>query len=127
MLTHASISGVENQNIMVRFIVQFEDPELQRFMQKANAVPVGNLSPECRPIFNLMEAFGWYRVVDSEPLPFQRPWQPQTPRVKLIIGRLTSTELRPALRAWYRQSPAEMNSFASDFRDVLSELVGEKL
>jgi hypothetical protein len=58
--------------------MQFEDPELQQFMQKVNAVPVGNLSPECRPIFILMDAFGWFRIIDGEPLPFQHPWQPQS-------------------------------------------------
>ena len=107
--------------------MQFEDPELQQFIQKVNAVPMDNLNPDCRPIFNLMDAFGWFRIVDGEPLPFRRPWQPQTPRVKLIVERLTSTELRPALRAWYRQSSEDKNSFASEFQDILSELVGEKL
>jgi hypothetical protein len=107
--------------------MQFQDPELQQFMQRLNAVPVGNVSVECRPVFNLLDAFGWFRIIDGEPWPVRCPWQPQTPRVKVIVECLTSAELRPALRAWYRYSSADKNSFASEFQGILSKLVGEKL
>lgn len=77
---------------------------------------VGNLSDEERPVFALMEAYGWFRITDGE----------QSAKVREIIEHLLLPELRPALRSWYGKSGNSMNPAALEFREHLSKLAGEK-
>jgi len=81
------------------------------------ALNVGGLSDEERPVFALMDAHGWFGLIDGD----------QTAELEEIIRHLLSPELRPALRSWYRRHrTAETNTAFNEFRERLSELAGEK-
>jgi hypothetical protein len=79
------------------------------------ALPVGNLSGEERPVFALMDAYGWFRLIDGE----------HSAKIEEIVELLLSPELRPALRSWYKRCGNRMNPTAMDFREHLSKLSGE--
>jgi len=97
-------------------------------MDCLSKVPVGGVSAECRPVFELLDALGWFRLTDGEAWPPSRPWKPQTPRVKEIVEHLASAELRPALRAWYcRLDHVGPEHLSDQMREALGKLVGEKL
>jgi hypothetical protein len=42
------------------------------------------------------------------------------------FAHLLCSELRPALRSWYHRHGVSMNPAATEFRDRLSQLAGEK-
>ena len=81
------------------------------------ALKVSGLPDEERPVFALMDAYGWFRLIDGD----------QPVKIQEIISHLLSPELRPALRSWYRRhGSADTISVFTKFRDLLSELAGEK-
>jgi hypothetical protein len=96
--------------------VKFKDEQLQKHFERTMALPVGNLPDEQRPIFALMEAYGWFRLIEGQ----------QSPKVLEVIEHLLSSELRPGLRSWYQRFGDQMNPTSLEIRDHLSKLAGEK-
>ena len=78
---------------------------------------MSSLPVELRPVAALMDAYGWFRLIEGE----------ESPRVGEIIEQLLSPELRPALHQWYRQLPSSLNPIATEFHHRLSILTGESL
>ena len=90
---------------------------MEQFYQRVMSLKIGGLPEEESPIFALMDAYGWFRVIDGN----------QDEKLTEIINHLLSPELRPALRSWYlRHSQANCNHAFIEFRDHLSTLAGEK-
>jgi hypothetical protein len=95
----------------------FQHSDLQQFYERVMALKVGGLTNEERPVFALMDAYGWFRLIDGD----------QTAKIQEIISHLLSPELRPALRSWYRRhGTADANTVAKEFCNRLSELAGER-
>jgi hypothetical protein len=97
-------------------IVKFRDEQIQQRFDSIISLPVDGLMDEQRPVFGLMYVYDWFRRSHGE----------RSPQVQEIIGHLLSEELRPALRSWYSFHGNRMNPAATDFREYLSELSGEK-
>jgi hypothetical protein len=96
--------------------VKFTDAQLQQHYERV--LPLTTYLPEeLRPVCALMNAYGRFRVTDGE----------QADRVREVLQKLTAPELRPALRRWYRDHTGEMNPTATEFRQTLSQIVGESL
>jgi hypothetical protein len=96
--------------------MKFNDPQLQQHFERTMSLRVGNLPDEQLPVFALMDAYGWFRLIDSE----------QSSQVHEIIEHLLLPELRPALRNWYNKSGNSINPAVLEFRERLSKLAGEK-
>ena len=95
----------------------FKYPDVQQAYERGMALKVGGLTDEERPVFALMDIYGWFRVAEGD----------QSAKVQEIINHLLSLELRPALRNWYRRhGMADTNSVFTEFRERLSELAEEK-
>jgi hypothetical protein len=95
----------------------FQHPDLEQFYERVMALKVGGLADMERPVFALMDAYGWFRLIDGD----------QTAKIQEIISHLLSPELRPALRSWHgRHDRADTNSGFNELRDHLSKLAGEK-
>ena len=95
--------------------MKFTDSELQMFYERA--IPLmASLPEDLRPVCALMDAFGWFSVIEGE----------ETPRVREVMERLMAPELRPALRRWYQYYGGDMNPAAIAFREHLSQLTGER-
>ena len=96
--------------------VKFTDSQLQQHYEQV--LPLTTYLPEeLRPVCALMDAYGRFRVTDGE----------QADRVREVLQKLTAPELRPALRRWYRDHTGDMNPTATEFRQTLSQIVGESL
>ena len=97
--------------------MKFQHPELEQFYQRVMGLKVGGLPETEKPIFALMDAYGWFRVINGE----------QDEKLLEITNHLLSPELRPALRNWYLRHPQTNGNHAFiEFRDHLSALAGEK-
>lgn len=95
----------------------FKHADLEQFFERVTALKVGDLPDAERPIFALMDAYGWFRLVDGN----------QSAKIQEIIEHLLTPELRPALRSWYkRHSGLETNDGFKEFREHLSQLAGER-
>lgn len=97
--------------------MKFQHSDVEQFFERTMALKVGNLTDEERPVFALMEAYGWFKLIDGN----------QTAKIQEIISHLLSPELRPALRTWYRRHGNKLNPRVMEFRDHLSRLAGERL
>jgi hypothetical protein len=96
--------------------VKFTDSQLQQHYERV--LPLTKYLPEeLRPVCALMDAYGRFRVTDGE----------QSPTVCEVLQILAAPELRPALRRWYRDHAGQMNPTATEFRQTLSQLLGESL
>jgi hypothetical protein len=94
----------------------FQHPDLEQFYERVMATNVGGVPVEEHPVFALMDAYGWFRLIDRD----------QTAQINEIIGHLLSPDLRPALRSWYqRHKSIEANQQFNGIRKRLSELAGE--
>jgi len=90
-----------NQNLRQHF---------ERVIALGTGVPL-----EERSIFALLDAWHRFQLIDGEDCPAARE----------AVEHLLSTELRPALRQWYRRSGESMNPAAIAFRDRLGKTAGE--
>jgi hypothetical protein len=93
----------------------FQHPDVEQFYERVVALKVGGLTDEERPVFALMDAWGWFRLLDGD----------QTAKIQDIINHLLSPALRPALRSWYHRYGDKMNPTAIEFREHLRQLAGE--
>ena len=92
------------------------DPQLQQHVERAASVVQG-CPPDQFPVCALLDAWHWFQLIEGD----------ESPRATEAIEHLLSAELRPALRQWYHLLGDDMNSGASQFRERLSELAGERL
>ncbi len=69
----------------------FRDAELQQHCERA-AAAVSGCPHELLPVFGLLDAWHWFRLIEGE----------DSPRAAEAIEHLLSPELRPALRLWYQ-------------------------
>jgi hypothetical protein len=97
-------------------VVNFTDPQLQKCYDR-NFAEATDRSGELRQIRALIDAHDMFRLMEG----------PHSLRVHEAIEHLLLPALRPELRNWYRRADAETNSAATEFRDHLSQLAGEKL
>jgi hypothetical protein len=96
--------------------VKFANPQLQEHFECV--LPFTTYLPEdLRPIGALMDAYGRFRVIGGD----------QSPTASEALRVLTAPEFRPALRRWYRYHTAPMNPTATEFRQMLSQRIGETL
>jgi len=96
--------------------MQFDDPQLQRHYERVVSL-ITTLPEDLRSASGLMDAFHWFNVSEGE----------RSQRARETFQRLTSRELRPALRKWYRHGQGEMNPAASEFHRLLERTIGEEL
>jgi hypothetical protein len=75
-----------------------------------------SLPEEQRLVCALLDAYQWFGLTEGE----------DSPRVVEAMAHLLSAELRPALRSWYRGCGDDMNPAATEFRQRLSRLAGER-
>jgi hypothetical protein len=94
----------------------FQHQDVEQFFERVMALKVGGLTDEDRPVFALMDAWGWFRLSDGD----------QTAKIQEIISHLLSPAMRPALRRWYHRHGDKMNPPAMEFREHLSQLARER-
>ncbi len=95
--------------------MRFRDALLQKRFERVTT-SVQGYPPEQLPIWGLLDAWHWFRLIEGE----------ESPRAGEAVELLLSPELRPALRDWYRRVGDQMNPFATEFRNQLSVLAGEE-
>ena len=93
----------------------FRDTQLQKHFERVVSVVQG-CPPDQLPICALLDAWQLFSRMDGE----------KSPRASEAIEHLLSPELRPALRSWYRRCGDKMNPTATEYRDRLSEMAGER-
>ena len=97
-------------------IMNFTDTQLQAcfelYLTEARGV-----CDELREVSALLATHDWFRMLEGS----------HSSRVQEIIERLLSPALRPGLRQWYRRPGANPGAAATEFRDQLSQLAGERL
>ena len=97
-------------------IMNFTDTQLQAcfelYLTEARGV-----SDELREVSALLATHDWFRMLEGS----------HSPRVQETIDHLLSPTLRPGLRGWYRRPGADLGAAATEFRDQLSQLAGERL
>ena len=96
--------------------MKFKDPEWERIYELniSSASYIDEIQE--RQVFALFGIVDWFRGIEGD----------DSLRLKEAIDHLLSTELRPALRSWYRRFGADMNPTAIQFREQLSLLAGER-
>ena len=95
--------------------MRFRDAQLQKRFERVMST-VHDCPPDQLPVCALLDACQWFHFIDGD----------ESPRSSEAIELLLSPELRPALREWYRRLGDQMNPFAIEFRDQLSEIAGER-
>jgi hypothetical protein len=97
-------------------IMNFTDTQLQAcfelYLTEARGV-----SDELREVSALLATHDWFRMLEGS----------HSSRVQETIERLLSPALRPGLHRWYRRPGANLGAAATEFRDQLSQLAGERL
>ena len=66
----------------------FQHPDVEQAYKRVIALHVAGSTDEEQPVFALMDAYGWFRLIEGE----------QTAMVQEIVSLLLSPELRPGLR-----------------------------
>jgi hypothetical protein len=96
--------------------MNFTDTQLQAcfelYLTEARGV-----SDEFREVSALVATHDWFRMLEG----------PHSSRVHETIERLLSPAVRPGLHRWYRRPDANLGAAATEFRDQLSQLAGERL
>jgi hypothetical protein len=95
-------------------VIKFRDQQIQENYDKTIAC-VSGCPVEQLPILAMLDALYWFQLIEGE----------QSPKVKELLEKLLSPELRPALRAWYQRSGDKINDGALKFRKQISALAGE--
>jgi len=95
--------------------MRFRDAQLEKHFERV-VTKVHGCPTEQLPVCGLLDAWHWFCLIEGE----------GSPRAGEAIELLLSPELRPALRSWYRRFGDQMNPFAIEFRDQLSEIAGER-
>jgi hypothetical protein len=96
--------------------MNFTDPQLQNSYDR-NLREATDLPTELRQVRALIAAHDMFLLIEGR----------HSPRVHEAIEHLLLPALRPMLRSWYRRAGAESNSGATEFRNRLSQLAGERL
>lgn len=91
------------------------DAQLQKRFERVISTVQGCPSNQL-PVYGLLDAWHWFHLLEGE----------ESSRSSEAIELLLSPELRPALRDWYHRWGDQMNPFAIEFRDHLSEIAGER-
>ena len=97
-------------------IMDFADTQLQACFELYLAEAHG-VSDELREVSALLATHDWFRMLEGS----------HSSRVQETIERLLSSALRPGLHRWYRRPGASLGAAATQFRDQLSLLAGERL
>jgi hypothetical protein len=92
----------------------FRDSQLQKRYERVVSI-VHGCPRDQLPVYALLDACQWFRFIDGD----------ESPRAHEAMELLLSPELRPALRDWYHRLGDQMNPFAMQFRNYLSERAGE--
>jgi len=95
--------------------MKFKDMQLQECYER-NFVETIGFSDELRQVCAGLAVHDFFQMLEG----------PHSERVHETVQMLTSTDLRPALREWYKRWGADMNAAETAFRDHLSELTGER-
>src|SRR5262249_5854669 len=114
----STITGAGSLSLIVRrhrARMTFRDSQLQSHYERTVSL-VQSCPTEELPICALLDAGHWFHLTEGD----------TSPRVGEAIEHLLSTELRPALRSWYHRFGETMNPAATEFRDRLSQLAGER-
>ena len=96
--------------------MNFDDTQLKACFERNFAEALG-ASTELREVGALIATHDWFRMIEGA----------HSSRVHEAIDHLLAPGLRPGLRGWYRRPGAELSSAATQLRDQLSQLAGEKL
>jgi hypothetical protein len=96
--------------------MNFADTQLQACFELYRAEARG-VTDELREVSALLATHDWFRMLEG----------PHSPRVQETIENLLSPPLRPGLRRWYRRPGTPLGAAATEFRDQLSQLAGERL
>ena len=117
MQSHALVGRVAELGSLgrIRTPVIYADAKLQQHVERAVAL-MASLPDEQRPVCGLLDACQWFGLTEGQ----------YSPRVAEALEHLLSAELRPALRSWYRECSDDMNPAATEFREHLSTLAGER-
>lgn len=94
----------------------FQDRQLQKCYD-AHLAEGGNSLEDLGPIYALIATHDWFVMLEGD----------HSARVHETMDHLLSDQMRPALRRWYGRSDVEMDSTATEFRNQLSHLAGERL
>ena len=97
-------------------IMNFTDTQLQACFELYLAEARG-VSDELQEVSALLATHDWFRTLEGS----------HSSRVQETIERLLSPALRPGLHRWYRRPGANLGAAATEFRDQLSQLAGERL
>lgn len=95
--------------------MEFEDNELQKHCERVMAV-MTKLPQDLRYICALMDAYGWFKLVEGD----------ESPKVQEAQRHLVSPELRNSLKEWYKRL-SSINPSAEEFRKFFEQSIGEKL
>ena len=96
--------------------MNFTDTQLQACFE-LNLEEARGVSVELREVGALLATHDWFRMLEGS----------HSLRVQETIERLLSPALRPGLHRWYRRPGANLGAAATEFRDQLSRLAGERL
>jgi Ni,Fe-hydrogenase I small subunit len=94
--------------------MKFRDQQLQQLYDKTVAC-ISGCPAEQLPILALLDALYWFQLIEGE----------QSPKVKELLEKLLSPELRPALRTWDQRFGDNINTSTLKFREQLSVLAVE--
>jgi hypothetical protein len=97
-------------------IMNFTDTQLQACFELYLAEARG-VSDELQEVSALLATHDWFRMLEGS----------HSSRVQETIEHLLSPALRPGLHRWYRRPGANLGAAATEFRDQLSHLAGERL
>ena len=96
--------------------MNFTDTQLQACFE-LYLTEAGDGSDELREVGALLATHDWFRMLEGS----------RSSRVQETIDRLLSPALRPGLHQWYRRPGTNPGAAATEFRDQLSQLAGERL
>ena len=100
---------------MTALHIKFENGELEKHCERVMSI-MTKLPQGLRCVCALMDAYGWFKLVEGE----------ESPKVREALRHLVSPELRYSLKEWYMQF-SSINPSAEELRKLLEKSAGEKL